>query len=66
MNLCALFAKEVDIRLTVDLSAFVCTTRYGPLHWKSLVYEAGKRPKIIRIDQRGPPARVPLDPPEEP
>ena len=66
MNFCALFAKEVDIRLTGDRSAFVCTTRYGTLHWKSLVYEVGRRPKIDRIDQRGPQAGVSLEPPEDP
>ena len=58
MNFGALFAKQVDIRLTDDLRAFVCTTRYGTLHWKSLLCEIGKRPNFIPIDQNGPQPRA--------
>ncbi len=66
MSFYSLFAKQVDIRLTVGLNGFICTTRYGALHWKSLLYEVGRRPKISPADQPGLQAGVSLEPPRDP
>jgi hypothetical protein len=44
MNFKALFAREVGIRLTDDLSGFVCTVRRGWFHTKADEFGVEPRP----------------------
>ena len=44
MNFRARFAREVDIRLTEDLSGFVCTVRRRWFHTKSDEFAVEPRP----------------------
>ena len=44
MKFKALFAREVGIRLTDDLSGFVCTVRRGWFHTKADEFAVERRP----------------------